>query len=104
MLVDQIRPHLSSLGAPITARSYRAICRFVASAEPLMSHVQALDVQIAQRLLSKVRDLITDAQHEAFGALEAVLRESDAGAFEESRFMLGHIRTREVVREFELGN
>jgi hypothetical protein len=104
VLVDQLRPSLHSLGAPMTARSYQGICRFVASAEPLMTPAQALDVQIAQRLLSKVRDIVTDSQREAFEDLETVIRESEIGPFEESHFLLRQIRMSEILQELDLGN
>ncbi|MDF7800014.1 hypothetical protein P4C99_11115 [Pontiellaceae bacterium B1224] len=102
-VIDSLRRPLLDLGAPITPRSYQAICRFVASAEPLMTHAQALDAQLSQRVLSKVRDIVTDSQRHAFEKLESTIRNLEVGDFSESSFALEQIRLIEVLDQTDLG-
>ncbi len=103
MVIDSLRRPLQELGAPITPRSYQAICRFVASAEPLMTPAQALDAQISQRVLSKVRDIVTESQRHAFENLESAITNSEVGNFAESSFTLEQIRMIEVLDQTDLG-
>lgn len=63
-LMDTVRRQLSVIGAPVSPRRQRALATFVASAPPeLCTSEEALDVQIAQRLLPQLRGtVLEDAQ------------------------------------------
>lgn len=62
--MDTVRRQLSVIGAPVSPRRQRALATFVASAPPeLCTSEEALDVQIAQRLLPQLRGtVLEDAQ------------------------------------------
>ncbi|MBI3464542.1 MAG: hypothetical protein HY000_16040 [Planctomycetes bacterium] len=61
-LLDTLRPLLSVMGCPLSPRVYRAICRFVSSAVGIMSSDAAFDAQLAQRVIPKIRNLVTRSQ------------------------------------------
>lgn len=98
-LVDQLRNPLARLGSPLSPRCYRSICRFVASSLTLMDAEEALDIQIAQRLLGKVRSVVTESQHTALEELSKLIETCRYGEFPESCHVLEQIRVREVLLE-----
>lgn len=102
LLLDQIRPLLSQMGCPISPRTYRAICRFVGSASPIMSQEKAFDVQVAQRIIPKIRSLISERQLKGLDALLLLLNQSNLCAFEESIPMIDEIRQTVGGRNWEL--
>lgn len=55
-LIDDISRPLRVLGCPLNPRRYQAICRFIASTpSDICSAWQALDLQIAQRLIPQIQ-------------------------------------------------
>jgi hypothetical protein len=86
-VIDDIGQHLRILGCPVNPRRYRAICQFVASARDLCSPLQALDLQIAQRLAPQIRGIF---RREGQAALDAILRilENHPHKFPESTIVL----------------
>lgn len=63
-LMDTVRKELVTIGAPVSPRRQKALATFVASApSDLCTPEEALDVQIAQRLLPQLRGtVLEDAQ------------------------------------------
>jgi len=91
-LLDEMRPILLQLGCPISPRVYRSICLFVGSAQPLLALNRAFDAQIAQRIVPKIRSLVTDRQWAALDKLIRLIDSSRAGAFDETLSQLEDIR------------
>jgi hypothetical protein len=83
-LLDQMRPLLTQLGCPISPRVYRAICRFVGSSPSVMSQESAFDVQIAQRIIPKIRGLVRRHQLDAIDKLAKLVQGSSVCQFEET--------------------
>ena len=96
-IIDELRAPLSRLGASMSHRSYKAICKFVASSTDLLPPEQALDIQIAQRLLSKVRGIVTEEQNKAFGELSQIIEKNKLATFEESSNTLTFLRNNEFL-------
>jgi hypothetical protein len=101
-LLDQMRPLLSQMGCPISPRVYRGICRFVASSLPIMSREKAFEVQVAQRIVPRIRSLVTNRQIDGLDALLKLLNQSSVCAFEESIPLLEEIRDTMGGRKWEL--
>jgi hypothetical protein len=99
-LLDGLRPIFQRLGCPISPRVYRAICQFVGSAEPILSEAAAFDSQLAQRVLPKVRNLVTQQQLDALDELYEQLSNSDVASFDESARLLQDIRTSALGRDW----
>jgi len=59
LLLDQMRPLLSQMGCPISPRAYRAICRFVGSSAPIMNSEKSFELQVAQRIIPRIRSFPT---------------------------------------------
>jgi energy-coupling factor transporter ATP-binding protein EcfA2 len=97
-LLDQIRPQLNAMSCPISPRVYRAICRFVSSAGPVMTAAKAFDAQVAQRILPRVRGLVTRRQMEALDTLLRLLGQSSACSFELSLPLLQLAREAAATR------
>jgi hypothetical protein len=91
-LLDQIRPLLARIGCPLSPRAYRGVCRYVGSATPIMTPAVAFDTQIAQRIVPKIRGLITAAQVGALDELLMTLNQSTACSFGESVPLLEEIK------------
>lgn len=53
--LDSLSPVLARCGATVGPRTYRSLCRLVASAEPVLAADAAFDVQVAGSLLSYAR-------------------------------------------------
>lgn len=59
----KVQKHCADLGVPVTPRRSKGIENFIASANDLLSPLQAFDVQIAQRLIPQIRGTYrTDVQ------------------------------------------
>ena len=101
-LLDSIRPLLSQIGCQLSPRVYRGICRFVASATRIMQAPVAFDVQVAQRIVPKVRGLVTKRQLESLDALMKLMNEAGACAFEESLPLLDGVRDSAGTRAWNL--
>lgn len=102
-LLDDCRKPLEEMGVPLSARVYRGICRFVASSTPVLPQEKAFDVQVSQRILSRIRNLVTPAQHDALDKLGEILRQSNVCGFDESLAFLEEIRKREQMADWQAG-
>jgi hypothetical protein len=87
-LLDDLRPLLAKMRCPLSPRVYRAICRFVGSASPIMQPGRAFDAQLAQRIIPKIRSLITSAELAALDNFIDLLERSEVCPFEESLRLL----------------
>jgi energy-coupling factor transporter ATP-binding protein EcfA2 len=103
LLLDQMRPLLGQMGCPISPRAYRAICRFVGSSAPIMSSEKSFELQVAQRIIPRIRSLVTSRQLNALDALLQLLQKSSVCRFEESIPLLEEIRETTSGRKWELG-
>ena len=101
-ILDQMRPLLQQMGCPISPRVYRSICRFVSSSTPLLTTERAFDVQVAQRLIPRIRSLITNQQVEGMDKLLTLLKGSNVSPFEESIPLLEEIRESVSRRQWDL--
>lgn len=101
-LLDSIRPVLAQLGCPLSPRVYRGICRFVSSSEPLLTARMGFDVQLAQRVATKVRSLVTREQIGALDTLLRLLKESSVCSFDETVPLLQKAQTSAAVRGWDL--
>ncbi len=93
-LLDQLNPHLTSIGCGLNPRRGEAISKFIGSAPmQLCTAEQAMDMQIAQRLLPQVRQRGL-FRREAIAAFDAVdrLLTNYGTAFEASSQLLREIR------------
>lgn len=100
-LLDHLRPLLNRMGCPVSPRVYRAICRFVGSSSPIMSPTKAFDVQVAQRIVPKIRSLIAAKQLDALDDLARILKESSVCSFDESVPLIDEIRDSAQSRDWE---
>jgi hypothetical protein len=90
-LIDRLREPLNRLGCPLNPRRFNAIRKFVGSAPPeVCKPEQALDLQIAQRVLPQVRNLFRPGAQEALDAIKKTL-ESHPSGFLESLQLLGEM-------------
>ena len=92
LLLDLIRPLLNTMGCAISPRVYRGVCRFVASSEPIMTPAKSFDVQVAQRIVPKVRSLIGKRQLDALDELMRTLNQTTACDFKETLSLLESVR------------
>jgi hypothetical protein len=73
-LIDKLREPLDRLGCPLNPRRFNAIRKFVGSAPPdVCKPEQALDLQIAQRVMPQVRNLFRAGAQEALDAIKKTL-------------------------------
>lgn len=103
-LLDTLRPLLQTMGCPLSPRVYRAICRYVVSAGGIMSSDLAFDAQVAQRLVPKIRNLVTRSQLDALDGLIQALENTSTGTFDESRMLLNEVREATRTRGWDLGD
>ena len=83
-LLSDMQVPLAKLGCPLTPRRQIAISRFLSSTPPeLCSTLEALDLQIALRVLPQIKALFTSDAERALDELTEVL-EGHAGRFERS--------------------
>lgn len=91
-VIDAIRPVLDRIGVPISPRAYVGMHRFIRSAGDVMTQKQALDCQIAQRLLPRIRNVSTRSEIDALESLQDLFRASGDGRFPESDLILARKR------------
>jgi hypothetical protein len=73
-LIDALRDHLTALGCPMNPRRFSAMRKFIASMPPeLGKPEQALDLQIAQRLLPQIRGMFRPVAREALDRVRKIL-------------------------------
>lgn len=101
-LLDSMRPLLGRIGCPLSPRVYRGICRFVASAVSIMQPPTAFDVQIAQRIIPKIRGLVTSSQLEALDELLRLMNSANTCGFDESLPLLEEVRESASARTWDL--
>lgn len=96
-LLDELNESLNRLGCPMNLRRYQAIRRLLGNApEFVCSPAEALDLQIAQRVLPQVRNLFRPGAREALRTLRRTL-EGQPVAFPESLEVLREIEEREAA-------
>jgi hypothetical protein len=71
---------------------YRAICKFIGGSHALLSPQKAFDVQIAQRILPKIRTMVRPSQQDALDKMIRIMEASLVGSFDESLSQLLSIR------------
>ena len=103
-LLDSLRPSLSAMGCPLSPRVYRAVCRYVGSSNGVMSPGIAFDTQLSQRVIPKIRNLVTRSQLDALDITIQTLEGSSVGAFDESLELLAEIRESAQLHGWDLGD
>jgi hypothetical protein len=98
-LVDDLRPILGQIGVPMSPRIYRALCRFVSSSKDLITPGEAFDVQFAQRVIPKIRGLVSTRQLDALDSLSALIEKSEL-SFSESAPLINDIRNQASSRSW----
>jgi hypothetical protein len=101
-ILDTLRPNLAALGCGVSPRTYRGLCAFVASCKGMMSEGEAFDLQLAQRVLSRLRHVHTRAQMDALDAIAKTAEESAESQFEETLRLLEMRRASSMTREWDL--
>jgi len=101
-ILDQLRPQLAALGCAISPRTYRGLCTFVASSRGLISEGEAFDLQLAQRVLSRLRHVHNRAQMDALDTIAKIAEESAESQFEETLRLVEIRRTAALAREWDL--
>ncbi len=102
-LLDALRPSLLAMGCPLSPRVYRAVCRYVGSSSRMISSGVAFDTQLAQRVIPKVRNLVTSAQLDALDSMIGTLEDSSVGTFDESLSLLAEIRDSTTLHGWDTG-
>lgn len=96
VILNEIRPFLKILNLVISPRVYCAIRKYIASTQSLdISPLVALDEQLAQRVLSKLRLITNYQQIDALKKLKEYLKTK--GEFQNSMAMIHHIETQESL-------
>lgn len=99
-LIDKLREPLTQLGCPLNPRRFNVIRKFISSAPPEVCRPEeALDLQIAQRVLPQVRNLFRPGARDAVDALKKILETQSAG-FPESLHWLEEVRAAGHPAEF----
>jgi hypothetical protein len=93
-VLDGMRASLLALQCPVTPRRFRAISRFVASANGLCEPDVAFDLQVCQRVLPQVRGIYGPVERDALEQLSKAI--STRGFLPESERILASIMLREV--------
>lgn len=93
-VLDALRAPLLALQCPLTPRRFRAVSRFVASANGLCTPDVAFDLQVCQRVLPQVRGIYGPTEREALEQLTAVV--AARGFLPESGRMLAALTAREL--------
>jgi hypothetical protein len=101
-LLNDLRPILQQLGTPISPRVYRAIHQFVSSSGPLLSPDKAFDLQLAQRVAPKIRNLVTRRQIDALDDLVRLLTKSSVGPFDETLPYLENVQQTAIGRDWSI--
>jgi MoxR-like ATPase len=80
--IDRVRPLLERLDAPLSMRARNGIDRYIRSSANLAPQHQALDYQIAQRMLPRVRLIGSRMQESTLSELRSLLESADFSASE----------------------
>jgi hypothetical protein len=102
-LLDVLRPLLAAMGCPLSPRVYRGMCRYVSSSEEIMSAGTAFDAQLAQRVIPKIRNLVTRSQLDALDDMVRTLEDSPIATFDASTMLLEEIREASQSRGWDIG-
>jgi hypothetical protein len=98
-LIDQLKDHLARLGCPLNPRRFTALRKFVGNApRDICRPEEALDLQIAQRILPQVRGLFRPGAQEALDAVKKVLEGQPSG-FPESLRWLEELRASDYTAD-----
>jgi hypothetical protein len=89
-LFSAIQSPLTALGCPLTPRRQTAIATFLASAEGLCDATEALDMQLAHRVLPQISGIFRPGARQAIEALDAAIAANAPGA-EVAREMVARI-------------
>jgi hypothetical protein len=76
------------------------MCRFVASAEGILQPGVAFDIQMAQRVVPKIRTLVAGSQLDALDELLRTLKSSSICAFDETILLLQESRASAGSRDW----
>jgi hypothetical protein len=68
------------------------MCRFIGSSAPFLTPADALDVQVSQRVLPRIRGLMTRRQLDALDKLVQEVNASSECSFTETRPRLEELR------------
>ena len=91
-VLDDLRPHLATLGCPLNPRRSNAIRQFIGGAPAeLCSPEIAFDLQLAQRLFPQIRGVFRREAREALDGVARVLDDHEL-PFEESLRVLEEVR------------
>lgn len=101
-LLDSLRPQLEVIGCGLSPRAYEGMCRFVASAAPLIPSASAFDIQLAQRVAPQMGGLLTRRQVDAADEVVRLLQQSDLCAFDETMPLLEEARASAVATAWEV--
>ena len=95
---------LRTLGVAVSPRVRSGMARYIASAAPLLgakAEAIALDEQIAQRVISKVRSITSVAQKKALGAVADIVDSFRDDAYSPSRAAIERLRAKEHFFGYE---
>jgi hypothetical protein len=95
-LLDQLKEPLARLGCSLSPRRFNALRRVLGSCPPaICKPEEALDLQIAQRILPQVRHLFRPGAPQALAAIRKALESHPLG-FPESLLLLDEIKATEL--------
>ena len=96
--LDQLKEPLARFGCPLNQRRFNAIRKLLGNTPPEVCTLeQALDLQIAQRLLPQARNLFRPGARQALAAVRKVLQ-ARPSAFAESLQLIDEIEDERVPR------
>lgn len=99
-LLDELRPNLTALGCPISPRTYRAMCSYVASANGFISAGDAFDAQLAQRVVARVRNVHKERHLDAMDKIRELIGRSSLSEFSETTRKLDACYTESAERDW----
>jgi hypothetical protein len=98
-LLDKLKEPLARLGCPLNPRRFNAIRKLLGNTPAaLCKPEQALDLQIAQRILPQVRYLFRPGARQALDAMRKAL-ESHPAEFPEALQLLEEMKANEFTEE-----
>lgn len=105
-ILDALSAPLAALGMAASPRVRSAIARYIATSAPLLANRRkpeaiALDEQLAQRVLSKLRSITSIAQRKALGAIEEIVDSFRDDAYSPSRDAIARLRSKEHFFGYE---
>ena len=105
-VLDSLAEPLRTLGVAVSPRVRSGMARYIASSAALIGSKQsaesaALDEQIAQRVLSKIRSITSVAQKKALDAIADVVDSFRDDAYSPSRSAIERLRSKEHFFGYE---